>query len=168
MRTLNFVSSIHTNFPNPIPERDNSAALPPFLFDNSIMATPNDITPLNTRIQQAKDWLKEHENESVATASRIFKITKTTLYSSIKRTPQGPRGGQNRILNPNQEKNLNRFIQSYLDHSLLPTKAVLLAAITRLRALENKGPPTDRWFQNWWKTQALHKVPMIESLHKIS
>jgi hypothetical protein len=94
MRTLNFVSSLHTNFLTPIPERDISAALPPFLFDNLIIATPNDTTPLNTRIQQAKDWLKEHENKSVATVLHIFKIAKTILHSSIKCTPQGPRGAR--------------------------------------------------------------------------
>jgi hypothetical protein len=157
MRRADFVSKTHTNFLNAIPEHDDSAA-PSFFLDNSTMATPNDITPLNTRIQQAKDWLKEHENETIVTASRIFKLQSTTLRSSIQRTPQGPQGGQNRILSPNQENNLNQFIRAYLDHSLLPTKAVLLAAITRLRGLENKGPPTDRWFQKWWKTQPLHKV----------
>jgi hypothetical protein len=61
-------------------------------------------------------------------------------------------------LTSGQEQSINLFIQSYLNHGLLPTKGVLISAITRLRALENKPPPSASWFQKWWKTQPLHKI----------
>jgi hypothetical protein len=123
------------------------------------MATPNEALDIKTRIQQAKEWLQQHENETITTAARIFKINRSSLSYSIQkannnRTP----GGSNRILTSNQEKSLNQFIRSYLDHNLLPTKGVILSAISRLRALENKPPPSTSWFQKWWKTQPLHKI----------
>jgi hypothetical protein len=43
------------------------------------MATPNETSDLITRIQQAKDFLKEHLEETIATASRIFKIATRTI-----------------------------------------------------------------------------------------
>jgi hypothetical protein len=46
--------------------------------------------------------------------------------------------GHNRILTPSQERAIHKFIESYLNHGLLPTKGVLLAAIIRVRQLENK------------------------------
>jgi transposase-like protein len=45
-----------------------------------------------------------------------------------------------------------------LNHGLLPTQGVLLAAITRVRQLNHKPPPSKSWFQKWWKTQPLHKI----------
>src|SRR5258705_451573 len=121
------------------------------------MATPNETFDLPTRIEQAKAWLQEHDNETITTASHIFKLTRTTLCSAIHR-PSSQYGGQNQILTSSQEQSINLFIQSYLNHGLLPTKGVLISAITRLRALENKPPPSASWFQKWWKTQPLHKI----------
>jgi hypothetical protein len=123
------------------------------------MATLNETSDLQTRIQQAKAWLQERDNEeAITTAARIFNITRTTLSSSIHRPSGDSRGGLNRILTSGQEQSINLFIQSYLNHGLLPTKGVLISAITRLRALENKPPPSASWFQKWWKTQPLHKI----------
>jgi hypothetical protein len=123
------------------------------------MATPNETSDLQTRIQQAKAWLQERDNEeAITTAARIFKLSRTTLSSSIHRPSGDSRGGLNRILTSGQEWSINVFIQSYLNHGLLPTKGVLISAITRLRALENKSPPSASWFQKWWKTQPLHKI----------
>ena len=108
------------------------------------MATPNETSDLQTRIQQAKAWLQERDNEeaeAITTAARIFKLSRTTLSSSIHRPSGDSRGGLNRILTSGQEWSINVFIQSYLNHGLLPTKGVLISAITRLRALKNKSPP---------------------------
>jgi hypothetical protein len=124
------------------------------------MATPNDTLDVHTRIQLAKEWLKEAGNndEMLVTAARIFKVTRTSLSYSGYQATNRPAGGGNRILTPNQENSLNGFIRSYLDHGLLPTKGVLLSAIKHLRGLENKPPPSNSWFQKWWKTQPLHKI----------
>ena len=122
------------------------------------MATPNEALDTKTRIRLAKEWLQEHETESITTAARIFKLNRTSLSYSIQKAKNRPGGGLNRILTTSQEQSLHQFIRSYLDHSLLPTKGVILSAITRLRALENKPPPSDSWFRKWWKTQPLHKI----------
>jgi hypothetical protein len=123
------------------------------------MATPNEATDLKTRIQQAKDWLQENPSERVVVAARIFNLSRTTLSSSIKRENTTHNiGGLNRILTLGQERSLNEFIRSYLNHNLQPTKGVLKAYIARLRALEKKPPPSESWFQKWWKTQPLHKI----------
>ena len=110
------------------------------------MATLNEELDTKARIQLAKEWLQEHKNESIATAARIFKLNRTTLSYSIRKAKNRPQGGLNQILTTSQEQSLNQFIRNYLDHGLLPTKGVILSAITRLRALENKPPPSISWF----------------------
>jgi hypothetical protein len=124
------------------------------------MDTPNTLKDPRTRLQEAKAWLQEHPTESITTTSKIFKIPRTTLSSSIimesRRTRS--RGGRNRILTPIQEESLNKFITSYLDHGHLPTKGVVLSAITHLRKQQDKPPPSNNWFLKWWKTQPLHKI----------
>jgi hypothetical protein len=124
------------------------------------MSTQNETFDTKTRIQQAKAWIQEPENrnETITTAIRIFKINRTSLGYSIRKANNRTLRGANRILTPNQEKSLNQFIRSYLDHSLLPTRGVILSAITHLRALENKPPPSNTWFWKWWKTRPLHKI----------
>jgi hypothetical protein len=115
------------------------------------------------RLLEAKLWLQENPEESITTASRIFKLPRTTLSSSIQRAIRQLQlakrpGGQNRILTSSQERAIHQFIESYLNHGLLPTKGVLQAAISRLQQLKNKPPPSNSWFQKWWKTQPLHKI----------
>jgi hypothetical protein len=123
------------------------------------MATPNEEATLKARIQQAKTFLQEHDNETITTAARIFKIPRTTLTSSIHRQYNTQRqGGLNRILTSGQEEAINQFIWSYLDHNLLPTKGVIMGAITYLQRLESKPAPWKAWFKKWWKTQPLHRI----------
>ena len=110
------------------------------------MATLNEELDTKARIQLAKEWLQEHENESIVTAACIFKLNRTTLSYSIRKAKNRPQGGLNQILTTSQEQSLNQFIRNYLDHGLLPTKGVILSAITRLRAVENKPPPSISWF----------------------
>ena len=88
------------------------------------MATPNEDLDTKARIQLAKEWLQEHENESIATAARIHKLNRTTLSYSIRKANNRPRGGLNRNLTTSQEQSLHQFIRSYLDYSLLPTKGI--------------------------------------------
>jgi hypothetical protein len=117
------------------------------------------------KLLEAKQWLQENPEESITTASRIFKLPPTTLSSSIKRKSRR-NGGNNRILTSGQEKSIHQFIESYLDHGLLPTKGILQAVISRLRQLENKKPPSNSWFQKWWKTQPLHKIKTKPIAHE--
>lgn len=125
------------------------------------MDTPNDALDHNARIREAITWLQEHQDETITTAARIFQLNRTTLSYWIQRAnhiSSRGRGGRNRILTLNQEKHLNQFIKGYLEHNLLPTKGVILSAITRIRALENKPPPSKSWFNKWIKTQPLHRI----------
>jgi hypothetical protein len=87
--TINFVSKLHTNSI--------------FLISTecAAMATPNETLDRITRLQQARDFLKEYPKELIITASRIFKVTRSTLSRLIHKKPPGRRGGQNRVLTPN-------------------------------------------------------------------
>ena len=72
---------------------------------------------MNTRLQEAKAWLREHQEETITTASRIFQLNRTTLAYSIQKAKH-LNGGQNRILTSSQERVIHQFIESYLDHGL--------------------------------------------------
>ena len=69
-------------------------------FECATMATLNEDSDTKARTQLAKEWLQEHENESIATAARIFKLNRTSLSYSIRKANNRPssRGGLNRIL----------------------------------------------------------------------
>ena len=108
------------------------------------MTTPNALNDRKTRIQHVKAFLTDHPQETITTASRIYRLSRTTLNSSISATPKPLRkGGQNRILTRSQEQSLNRFIQSYLNYSQLPTRGVVLSAITYLQKLDGKPRPSN-------------------------
>lgn len=53
-----------------------------------------------TSISEARQWLQENPSESVAAASRILKVPKSSLQSSITRLtqPRLQQGGLNRVL----------------------------------------------------------------------
>ena len=115
------------------------------------MSIPNEALDTHTRIQLAKEWLQEHNTESITTAARIFKINRTSLSYSIQKAKNCTRGGSNRISSPNQEKSLNQFIRSYLDHNLLPTKGVILSVIktkpiARVRITVQDKVMVQEWF----------------------
>jgi hypothetical protein len=89
--------------------------------------------------------------------TRVFKLKRTTLSYSIHNLPStSSYGGSTQVLTISQENALNLFIRSYLDHNLLPTKGIILAAIIRVR--QPLPPPSKSWFQKWWKTQPLRKI----------
>jgi hypothetical protein len=69
--TINFVSKIHTN----------SIFL--ILTECAAMTIPNKASDRVTRMKQARDFLKGHPVESVTTASRIFKVSRSTLSGLI-------------------------------------------------------------------------------------
>jgi hypothetical protein len=56
------------------------------------MVTPNEAFNIKTRIQQAKEWLQQPENETktLTTAARVFNINRTTLLYSIKNANNRP------------------------------------------------------------------------------
>jgi hypothetical protein len=72
------------------------------------MSTPNDLENQKTRIQHAEAFLTDHLEETITTASKMCKLSRTTLSSSIHATSDVRQGGNNRILAaPSQEQSLN-------------------------------------------------------------
>jgi hypothetical protein len=65
------------------------------------MTTQNEASDLKARIQQATQWLQEHEDETIITAARIFQLNRLTLDYSIHKAIYRPQGGYNWILTLN-------------------------------------------------------------------
>jgi hypothetical protein len=64
-------------------------------------------------LSKAREWLSANPTESIAVASRIFKVKKSTLQSSIAwlNWPRvGRKGGQNRVLTTAQIEALKKWI----------------------------------------------------------
>ena len=59
---------------------------------------PNQQEDLTTRMRRAKAFLEENPSEKPIAAARIYSLYPSTLYSSIDRSSNRPRGGQNKIL----------------------------------------------------------------------
>lgn len=61
-----------------------------------------------TRIDNAKAFLREHPDEKVACAAKVFGLAHSTLFSSTAKNNQPVstviNGGQNKILEPRQAK----------------------------------------------------------------
>jgi hypothetical protein len=76
----------------------------------------NQQADLLTRIQQAKQFLKENLNKQSITAARIYNLKPTTLYSQLSQEPTRTRGGQNKILQEHYIKTIHNFIQSSLTY----------------------------------------------------
>jgi transposase len=86
-------------------------------------------------ISDAGDWLTANPSESIATASRIFKVSKSTLRMSITRLnhPRVGRGGQNKLLTATQTKALKNWITTQYKQGLGATKQMTFAAICYIR-----------------------------------
>jgi hypothetical protein len=113
---------------------------------------------LKDRLYTTKHFLIEYLVETQATTVQIFKLYPKTLSNSITRISSRSRGGQNKVLTESQEKAVHTFIRSYLQHNQNPMCAIVLSAITYLRAKEDKPRPSESWFIKWWKGQPLHKI----------
>ncbi|KFY03079.1 hypothetical protein V490_00302 [Pseudogymnoascus sp. VKM F-3557] len=88
-----------------------------------------------------REWLTTKSSESVATASRIFKVPRSSLQSSItllKRKPKR-RGWQNRLLTVAQTETLKSWIINKYEQGLGATKPLILAAVCHLKKLECRG-----------------------------
>ena len=55
-----------------------------------------------TPLSNAREWLAENPSESIAAASRIFKVKASTLRMSITRPQRQQHGGQNKVLTTTQ------------------------------------------------------------------
>jgi hypothetical protein len=77
-----------------------------------------DPVPVPTRAERtenAKQFLKENPTEIIACAARIYDLTETTLYSSIKRQKDEKtrREGHNKILSQDETDAIHDLIRSF-------------------------------------------------------
>jgi hypothetical protein len=102
-------------------------------------------------LSDAREWLAENPSESVAAASRIFKVSKSTLQSSItrlNRTRVG-REGHNKLLTIAQTKALKEWITTQYNQGLRATKQMTFAAVCHIR--RPKPPPSYSWLTKFIK-----------------
>ena len=92
-----------------------------FFINMANSLAPNQLDDVSTRIQRAKEFLRKNPNELPTTATRIYDLPPSTLYSSLERPEDRRRGGQNKILQQHYIKALHLFIRSLLAYSIQPT-----------------------------------------------
>jgi hypothetical protein len=88
-----------------------------FINMDNILA-PNQLDDISTRIQHAKEFLRENPNELPITAMHIYNLLPSTLYSSLKRPKNCKHGGQNKILQQHHIEALHLFIRLQLAYSI--------------------------------------------------
>lgn len=104
-------------------------------------------------LSDAREWLVANPSESVAAASRIFKVSKSMLQSSItqlNRIRVG-RGGHNKLLTIAQTKALKEWIITQYKQGLGATKQMTFAAICHIR--QPKPPPSYSWLTKFIKNE---------------
>ncbi|KFY32424.1 hypothetical protein V493_00216 [Pseudogymnoascus sp. VKM F-4281 (FW-2241)] len=84
-----------------------------------------------TPLSDAREWLAENPSESIAVASRIFKVKVSTLRMSISRPQRLRRGGQNKILTTAQLEALKQWITQQYKLGLGATQQMTFAARTK-------------------------------------
>jgi len=104
--------------------------------------------------------MRRHPDEACAQVTRDYNIKRRSLSSAVQRGAQGLRqyGGQNKGLTIAQEKVVDDFIRKQLEHNFLPLRPVIFSVITNIRARDSKGPLSEVWFGQWWRSRGLHKI----------
>jgi hypothetical protein len=113
-------------------------------------------------LSEAREWLSANPKESVAVASRIFKVRKSTLQSSIDRLHRQRvgKGGQNRVLTKPQIEALKKWILKQYQDGLGATRQMTFAAVCYLR--KPKPPPSYSWLTKFIKNE-LHDFHIIKT-----
>jgi hypothetical protein len=104
-------------------------------------------------LSEAREWLIANPNESMAAASRIFKVKSSTLRSSIARQKKQRvgQGGQNRILTKPQIEALKKWILKQYQEGLGATRQMTFAAICYLR--KPNPAPSYSWLTKFIKNE---------------
>jgi hypothetical protein len=126
-----------------------------------INLTPNQLDSPETRLQKARDFLRDNPNEPLVVAARIYNIPPATLYAAMKRGWEcRKRGGHNQILQEHHTLALHKFIRSLLASGILPTHTIVFNAICSLKKAQdpNGKGPSYSWFTKWWKSSNLKKI----------
>ena len=111
--------------------------------------------PEKEKLKLALEFLRQNPNEKPSTAARLYDIKKeNSVQKAWVRERKGmgkkARGGQNRILRPDQHRALIQYaVDQATDGGKGATKQMMYNCAMWLRAKEHKSIPTWRWFQTW-------------------
>lgn len=114
-----------------------------------------DPAALHSRIVEAIDWLQENPEESIVTAARIFKCHRRSVSNALYRSSNPTRnvhgernthGGNNKVLTDAQEKAIHQYCYNQWQLGLGATKRMVFEAIKHICRIDQKEPPSWRWF----------------------
>ncbi|KFY86473.1 hypothetical protein V500_07602 [Pseudogymnoascus sp. VKM F-4518 (FW-2643)] len=108
-----------------------------------------------TPLSEACKWLLENPSESIDVASRIFKIHRSTIRSSINRSARQkkPRGGKNKVLSTAQTEALKAWILEQYHLGLGANRHMVYAAVCHLRS--PLPPPSQSWLTKYIRSELL-------------
>ena len=111
-----------------------------------------------TPLSNACKWLTENPLESATTASRIFKVPRSSIQSSIARAAQQQQqqqppqhGGKNKLLSAAQIEALKKWILEQYYLGLGATRNMIFAAVCKLRSPQ--PPPSQSWLTKFIKNE---------------
>jgi hypothetical protein len=122
--------------------------------------------PNKDKIKLALEFLHENPNETPTVAARLFHLKKedSVRKAWLRAKRKGPeakkKGGQNKILRPDQHQAMIRYaVDQATNGGKGATKQMMYNCAMWLRVQEDKAVPTWRWFQLWLKnTPELHTI----------
>ena len=112
-----------------------------------------------TSLLDACEWLAANPSESVAVASRIFKIPRSTIRSKISRTRTTrttrttQNGGQNRVLSTAQTEALKAWILEQYHLGLGANRHMVYGAVCHLRS--PLPPPSQSWLTKYIRNELI-------------
>ena len=108
-----------------------------------------------TPLSNACKWLAENPTESATTASRIFKVPRSTIRSSISRTAQRQRppqqGGKNKVLSAAQTEALKKWILKQYYLGLGATRSMIFTAVCKLQSPQ--PPLSQSWLTKYIRNE---------------
>jgi hypothetical protein len=119
--------------------------------------------PFKDKMKLALDFLHENPHEKPSTAARLYDIKQEDSVRKAwlrERKGKKARGGQNKILRPDQHQALIRYaVDQAINGGKGATKQMMYNCAMWLRVQEHKPVPTWRWFNSWLKsTTELHTI----------
>jgi len=96
--------------------------------------------PTKKRLDRAVRYFNRHPMEKQSDIAKRYQVNPRSLSNRLSRQhiPKKKNRGQNIGLTPAQEVIVLKFINSYLEHNMNPTRGVIFAFITNLRKRDNK------------------------------
>jgi hypothetical protein len=116
--------------------------------------------PSTDKVELALQWLRANPSQSPTAAARIYHIeNEKSLQQKWRREKEKnqriepmQRGGQNKILRPDQHAAIIRYSADYaINGGKGATKQMMYNCAMWLRVQEGRSIPSYRWFQTWLK-----------------